>query len=185
MHASTIADSERSQRTRFWGRSMSSRGETNILRLLSNDDTATMNFRVDTDSGRFLSFTKDGNHIRAGKHSPADALLSVYVYFAEILQDNETGAAYVDRITVPNLVGTGVFVDTVDPAFRSHGLVSSSSKFPGCAISLSTGCTPVVYPGVGLQNKTWILPGMTSVKQTFASIHAMHAVTHNSTVDPD
>ena len=127
-----------------------------------------------------------GNHIRAGKHSPADAILSVYCYFHDVLQGNQhgNGAAYVDRLTVPNLVGTGVFTSTVNRAsLESNGLVSSSMKFPGRAISLSTGCTPVIYPGNDYQNKTWILPGMSSVDQAIASIRAMHAVTHGGGPD--
>lgn len=59
MHASTLPHSVRSGRRRFWGVPLASRGETPHLRLLSNDDTSTMNFRLDTCSGRFLSFTKE------------------------------------------------------------------------------------------------------------------------------
>lgn len=127
-----------------------------------------------------------GNHIRAGKNTPADALLSLYAYFADMLQGNGhcTGEAYIDRVTVPNLVGTGVFTDRMDmTSLNTNGLVSSSNKFPGRAITLSTGCTPVVYPGCDFTNKKWILPGMTSVEQTFASIDAMHAVTHGTSAN--
>jgi hypothetical protein len=58
------------QRAMFWGTRFVSSGATRTLQLCSNEDTRASNFRVDTNVGRFLSFTRDHNHIRAGKHSP-------------------------------------------------------------------------------------------------------------------
>jgi len=148
MHSSALPRDAPTQRARFYGRPYSSRGATPLLRLLSNDDTPTHNYRIDSDGGRFLSFTRDGNHIRAGKHSPADAVLSMYQYFAEMLQENADGGAYLDAVTVPNLVATGTFATPPDRAFAGHGLVNSSSKFPGKSISLSTG-----YVGIGAAHR--------------------------------
>lgn len=178
MHSSAAPPGMCTRRDQFYGGiDVSSRGYSpQTLSMLSNDETSASNFRIDSDSGRFLCFTKDGNHIRAGKSSPSVAALSVYAFYSEILE-----GSYPDRITVPNLVGTGTFKEKVMPGFEKNGLVSGSVKFPGKAISLSTGCTPVVYPGSNYENKNWIVPGMTSVDQAFRSLKAMHAVTHGRT----
>jgi len=178
MHSSAAPAGLATRRDQFYcGLDMSSREfAPAALALLSNDSTSVHNFRIDIDRGRFLCFTKDGNHIRAGKSSPSDAVLSVYTFYNELLN-----GSYPDRITVPNLVGTGTFTDCVTPGFEDNGLVSGSVKFPGKAISLSTGCTPVVYPGAKYDARNWIIPGMTSVDQAFESLRAMHAVTHAKT----
>jgi len=175
MHSSAAPAGVASRRDQFYpGIDVSSRGfSPPVLAILSNDEMSASNFRVDTDGGRFLCFTKDGNHIRAGKSSPSEALLSVYAFYAEVLD-----GVYPDRVTVPNMVGTGTFAECVTPGFETNGLVSGSVKFPGKAISLSTGCTPVVYPGTKYENRNWIVPGMTTVDQAFRSLRAMHAVTH-------
>ena len=182
MHSSAAPPGKITRRDQFYGNiDVSSRGfSPPVLSILSNDGTSVSNNRIDIDSGRLLCFTKDGNHIRAGKSSPSVALLSVYAFYAEVLE-----GSYPDRITVPNLVGTGTFTERVTPGFEKNGLVSGSVKFPGKAISLSTGCTPVVYPGANYKNKNWILPGMTSVDQAFRSLRAMHAVTHVRTNSVD
>lgn len=52
------------QRSRFWGTRFVQSGSNKTLELTSNEDTNANNFRVDTSVGRFLSFTKDHNHIR-------------------------------------------------------------------------------------------------------------------------
>jgi len=180
MHSRASEAGHPTRRMRFWGNSYSSCGETPLLKLLSNDDTSGANFRIDTNSGRFLSFTKHGNHIRAGRSTPADSALSLYQYFYEILSDNKHGGAMIDMVSIPNLVGTGEFHEKLNQhSFETNGLVSKSNKFPGCAVSLSTGCTPVVYPGKDFENKTWILPGITSVEQTFESLNALHEITHH------
>lgn len=65
MHASTVGADVPTPRGRFWGTPLASRGDTPHLRLLSNDDTPTSNYRLDTCTGRFLSFTKEVS--RGGK----------------------------------------------------------------------------------------------------------------------
>lgn len=65
MHASTISADKSTPRARFWGTPLASRGDTPSLKLLSNDDTPTANYRLDTCAGRFLSFTKEVS--RGGK----------------------------------------------------------------------------------------------------------------------
>ena len=177
-HSNSQAVLGAAPRVDFWGQPVPAPVPSAMLRLVTNDEASAANFRIDSTAGRLLSFTEHGNHIRAGSHSPCDAVLSIYQFYDEVLTG--PGLVYPMHITVPNIVACGEFKDPLSSAFDKNGLVSSSDKFPGYAIALNTGATPVVYPGKAKTNKRFIVPGITSVEQALDTVHRMHAITHSS-----
>lgn len=179
LHSSADATHGAGMRCRFWSEPIPRLPPSAMLSLVTNDETNALNSRVDTSSGRFLSFSRDRNHIRAGKHSPADAVLSIYQYYLNVLFSAESHhLVYPCYSTVPNIVATGIFTDCVHPQFADNGLVSSSNKFPGYAIALPTGATPVVYPGKTKTGKKFIVPGMFGVTQAIETLRRLHKITH-------
>lgn len=116
-----------------------------------------------------------GNHIRAGKASPADAIASVYKFHALVLnQDNQSKAFFPDQLLIPNIVATGTLQGPVTETLDRCGLVNSSSKFPGKSISLNTNSTPVVYPNTHSSKKgcglNFIMPGILNVDQCVETV---------------
>jgi hypothetical protein len=101
----------------------------------------------------------------------------MYQYFGEILYDGEI-PTYPGLISVPNIVATGTFTDPVEAGFEQNGLVSSSNKFPGRAVCLPTGSTPVVYPGKLGKSRNFILPGLFNVDQAVQTLYQLHEITH-------
>ena len=88
------------------------------------------------------------------------------------------GRVYPMHITVPNIVACGEFKQLLSRKFSDNGLVSSSDKFPGYAVALKTGATPVVYPGKQFHKKRFIVPGLLSVEQSLETLERLHAITH-------
>lgn len=176
LHSTNNSQRGDGYRCQFWAEPIPRKPPAAMLQVATNDKTSPINSRIDTTCGRFLTFAKEQNHIRAGNYSPADAVLSVYRYFSEILSGDTR--LYPSNITIPNVVSCGEFVEPVNPNFDKNGLVTSSNKFPGYACALSTGSTPVVYPGKDKQNKKFIVPGMFSVDQSIETLHRLHAITH-------
>lgn len=167
-------------RDRLFARSFNDKGPVEILNVLSNDSQSGPNYRNDLKCGRFLSFMHAGNHIRAGKSSPADAVASVYQFHALVLnQDSANNVFYPDMLLVPNIVATGTLKGTVSETLDNCGLVNSSSKFPGKSITLSTHSTPVVYPNTSTskgQGRNFIMPGILSVDQCVETVEKFSGV---------
>tara|TARA_B100002019_G_C21025048_1_gene476789 strand:- start:29 stop:682 length:654 start_codon:yes stop_codon:yes gene_type:complete len=178
LHSSNNSQGGAFLRCNFFGEPIPREPPSAMLRVVTNDESSAVNSRVDTTCGRFLTFAREQNHIRAGNYSPADAVYSVYQYFLQILASDKR--LYPCTITVPNIVSTGEFSEPLDPNFSNNGLITSSNKFPGFSCSLSTGATPVVYPGKNGTNKKFIVPGMFTVDQALETINRLHAITHLS-----
>lgn len=163
-------------RNRFWSSQFDDNHDNDALRLFSNDTCRGPNYRVDTNNGRILSFCNQGNHIRAGGCSPADAVASMYEYYCHVLNQSNLKTAcpsYPSAIVVPNVVSTGTFVDDVRPDIDANPLVSSSCKFPGKSITLSTRSTPMIYTrkcGKKKLGRNFIIPGLTTWQQARKSI---------------
>lgn len=167
-------------RDRLFARPFNEKGPVPILNMLSNDSQAGPNYRIDLECGRFLSFMEAGNHIRAGKASPADAVASVYKFHALVLdKDTSDKVFYPDQLLVPNIVATGTLSGPVSSSFDKCGLVNSSSKFPGKSISLPTHSTPVVYPNTSTSKgdgRNFIMPGILSVDQCVDTVKKFSTV---------
>lgn len=158
----------------LFSRNFNERGPVEVLNNLSNDNQSGPNYRLDLSCGRFLSFMEAGNHIRAGKSSPADAVASVYKFHALVLNSDADGKVfYPDQLLIPNIVACGSLKGPVSSTLDKCGLVNSSSKFPGKSVSLNTQSTPVVYPNTNSGNggKNFIMPGILNVRQCVDTVH--------------
>jgi len=105
LHVNTSSDVCANSRDTLLSRNFNKKGPVEILNTLSNDSQSGPNYRIDLECGRFLSFMQAGNHIRAGKASPMDAVASVYKFHALVL--NHSGSAdiyYPDQLLVSVLV---------------------------------------------------------------------------------
>lgn len=163
-------------RDRFWSTPFDANVNNPVLQLFSNDTCRGPNYRVDTENGRILSFCSQGNHIRAGASSPADAVASMYEYYCYMLNapgDTAACPSYPSAIVVPNVVSTGTFADNVRSDIDANALVSSSVKFPGKSITLSTRSTPMIYTrkcGKNKHGRNFIIPGLTTWTQAVKTI---------------
>lgn len=160
----------------LFSRNFNEKGVVRTLNELTNDNQAGPNYRLDLECGRLLSFMRAGNHIRAGKASPADAVASVYKFHALVLNsDTDDKVFFPDQLLVPNIVATGTLKGPVSKTLDACGLVNSSSKFPGKSITLNTNSTPVVYPNTHSSEegcgKNFIMPGILSVDQCVESVN--------------
>ena len=156
------------ERDKFWSFLSDRPGSSSLLSCLSNDDARGPNYRIDCTSGKMLSFMSEGNHIRAGGSSPADAIASIYQYHADLL--SLEGPCYPDCIRIPNIVATGTFAGPI-ANLKECGLASGSCKFPGVSLTLSTGSTPVIYPKNNGRN--FIIPGLSTPDQAIKTIEEL------------
>jgi hypothetical protein len=169
-------------RERFWSHAFDDSAVNEKLATFSNDSYGGPNYRVDTLNGRVLSFCAAGNHIRAGPASPCSAINSMYEYHRYLL-NTQTTLSYPTRIVVPNTVGTGYFRADVRADIDTCALVSSTAKFPGRSVSLSTKSTPMIYLNKGKKKgkkrksgRTFILPGMTTALQAAKSVVELESI---------
>ena len=177
------------KRELFWSHPFDDNTTNERLSTFSNDSYGGPNYRIDTTKGRVLSFCAAGNRIRAGPNSPCSAIVSMYEYHRYLLNDNST-LSYPTRIVVPNTVATGHFKGDVRADIDACALVSSTAKFPGRSVSLSTKSTPMIYLNKkekkGKRRKTgrtFILPGMTSAQQAVKSILELESIVRPSESD--
>lgn len=118
-----------------------------------------------TDSGKILVFHGKRNIIRAGKHTHADAFLSV-LRFLQWSQCNEGN--WFTGIATPNSVINGWFKTPLKSTLRTCPYVSYSDKFPGISVNVSKAyaamfgqvlqnncCTPEIY-----RSGKFIIPGV-------------------------
>jgi hypothetical protein len=119
-----------------------------------------------TDSGKILVFHGKRNIIRAGKHTHADAFLSV-LRFLNWSQCNEGN--WFTGIATPNSVVNGWFKTPLTDALRTSPYVSYSDKFPGVSVNVAKAyaamfgqpplvdncCTPEIY-----RSGKFIIPGV-------------------------
>jgi len=179
LHCSSNKSRSPCRRSKFYQRRF--KQNTAWLRELSNEDSRTFNFRIDTTIGRLLAFSRDSNNIRAGAGSPANAVLGIYSYFHCCLQSTTT-SAYPDRCTIPNVVGCGTLTNPVEETFHTNGLVNHSDKFPGSAVALDTGSTPLVYTSKTTDKKgrNFVIPGLYSVEQGIQTLDILASITNPS-----
>lgn len=118
------------------------------------------------DSGKILVFHNKRNIIRAGKHTHADALLSVLRFFQ---WSNCNEGDWFTGIATPNSVLSGRFRGKPTSALKESPYVSFSDKFPGISVNVAhaftalarenktpeTCCTPEIY-----MSGKFIIPGV-------------------------
>lgn len=110
--------------------------------------------------GVVLMFPASKNIIHAGQHLASEGWESVW-WFCH----REKGASPV-AAHVPNIVATGEFVFPITKADCDRSYLTSTSKFPGHAMthkSLPAGCTPEIYCSRNGRGGKFIIPGLTSV----------------------
>lgn len=85
-------------------------------------------------AGKILCFGS-GNVIRAGKHTHAHAAERIFQFFKWI--DNEAQLPqkrWPAAIQAPNMVVSGKFKFSLDPAIAKHDMCTSTTKFPGIQV---------------------------------------------------
>lgn len=173
LHVNTDTQKADNLRSRdiLFSRPFNTKGPVEILQILSNDSVSGPNYRLDLKCGRFLSFMEQGNHIRAGPATPADAIASVYKFHAMLLK-HSLSKFFPDCLNIPNIVATGTLAGPASKTLDLCAVCNSSSKFPGKSITLPTGSTPVLYcqTSNGKDGRNFILPGLVSATQTSQSI---------------
>jgi len=115
--------------------------------------------------GKILVFHNKRNIIRAGKHTHADALLSVLRF---ISWSNCNNSGWFTGIATPNSVFSGEFKEPPAKSLRSCPHISFSDKFPGMSVNVSHAlsaitknpikqncCTPEIY-----NSGKFIIPGV-------------------------
>ena len=135
----------------------------------SDPESPFVHMRYDTNDGKFLHFSAKGNIIRAGKHTHADALLSVIRFFK---WSNCNKGAWFTGIATPNSVISGSFITPLSEKVKTNAYVSHSDKFPGIAVNISTAyanlsrktllgncCTAEIY-----RSGKFIVPGVKTPK---------------------
>lgn len=125
--------------------------------------------------GKFLVFASS-NMIRAGKHTPADAMKNSLAFSKWVRR--ATGQQYVwhTAMSAPNMVISGKLTERLPESVKSHWSASHSDKFPGISITTQSTCTPELY-----MSGAFIVPGITSVASLNVALQAIDSALHDDT----
>jgi hypothetical protein len=179
LHGSMKQTRRRSILHRLYGRTMTS-SLPPLPGLTAMSDTIAAPFcqnRVYTTDHGSISLFATGNVIRAAKGHPATAVAAM-ARFSRWLHAVTDGAAppWFSAVSTPNAVATGMFSGPCSAALQKSWAATSTSKFPGVAVTLATapGVTPEVFRK-GAQAK-FIVPGFKGPEELSTAVTELCAL---------
>lgn len=185
MHSTTKRTPRQRVLMRALGKRWNETARGSLVTALRSNNMASpfAHFRFQTlNDGKLLSFTT-GNTIRAGKHTHGDSVLAA-LRFQWYLYKTTDGhqPPWISACSTPNTVLTGRLKGGINERFTKEWTVTSTSKFPGCAVTIPNcpGVTPEVFPSSG----KFIVPGVTSVKTLQSALDHLKYLQHQNTFKP-
>jgi len=124
--------------------------------------------------GKFLVFYSS-NMIRAGKHSPADAMSNALMFSRWVRRATLQRYVWHTAMSAPNMVLSGRLTEPLPESVKDHWSASHSDKFPGISITTTGTCTPELY-----MSGSFIIPGVTTIDSLNIALKAIDVALHGA-----
>ena len=176
----TCVPARRSQHARIYGSTPTVHMQNSNVKTalsISKFGSSSKHSRINTvpahkNYGKILVF-HSSNTIRAGKHTPADALANTFRFSRWVRKAAGQKHVWHTAMSAPNMVISGKLTCTLPPSVKEHWSSSYSAKFPGISITTKGPCTPEMY-----MSGSFIIPGVTTVASLNIALAAIDSAMH-------